>query len=103
MKASEVIQKYNTNNPYEIAKTSKIVVILEPLGNIQGYYNKACGQKFIHVNDKLPMEHRPFIVSHLLYPALKDQDEMYLLTVKNNSKFAEAANTFASNLISCSL
>lgn len=102
MKASEVIQKYNTNNPYEIAKNSKVVVILEPLGNIRGYYNKACGQKFIHVNDKLPMDKRPFVVSHLLYPALKDQDEMYILTGKNNSKFAETANAFALNLVFCS-
>lgn len=76
MKASTVIPEYN---PYEVAKANKTVVILEPLGNILGYYNKACGQKFIHVNDKLSMDQRLLVVSHLLYPALTKQDEMYIL------------------------
>ena len=71
-----VIPEYN---PYEMAKANKTVVILEPLGNILGYYNKACGQKFIHINDKLTMEQRAMIVSHLLYPALKNQNEIYIL------------------------
>ena len=69
MNASEVIQKYN---PYEIAKANKIVVILEPLGKIHGYYNKACGQKFIHVNDKLSAQDRSHVVLQLLYTALND-------------------------------
>ena len=99
MKAAEVIQKYNTNNPYEIAKISRIVVILEPLGSIKGYYNKACGQKFIHINDDQPVDDRSYIVSHLLYPALKDQDEMYLLKDRFTTKTAKAADSFAVNLI----
>lgn len=85
MNASEVIQKYN---PYEIAKTNRIVVILEPLGNIHGYYNKAHGQRFIHINDRLPIEERPCVVSHLLYPALKNQDELYLM--KNDAQLAQS-------------
>lgn len=76
MKASTVIPEYN---PYEVAKANKTVVILEPLGNILGYYNKACGQKFIHINDKLSIDQRLLIVSHLLYPALIEQDEIYIL------------------------
>ena len=80
MKASMVIPEYN---PYEVAKANKTVVILEPLGNILGYYNKVCGQKFIHINDKLPMDQSLLIASHLLYPALINQDEMYFVHCQN--------------------
>ena len=77
MKAAEVIQKHNS---YEIAKANKIIVVAEPLGKMNGYYNKAFGQKFIHINDKLPENQWHDVVKHILPIALKDQQEMYFLT-----------------------
>lgn len=79
MNGSEVIQKHN---PYEMAKANRIVVVLEPLGKISGYYNKAAGQRFIHINETLSNEHQQYVLSHILCPAMKDQDEMYFLTEK---------------------
>lgn len=101
MKASEVIQNHNTRNPYEIAKANKIAVIVEPLGNVYGYYNKAAGQRFIHVNDKLPKYYQEYVVSHVLYPALKNQEEMYFLKEKAAAKFTDLekeANLFSLQL-----
>jgi len=73
---AEVIQKH----PYEIAKANKIIVVVaEPLGKINGYYNRAFGQRFIHVNDKLPEHRQHHVVNHILRKALKNQDGTYLL------------------------
>lgn len=77
MKAAEVIQKHNS---YEIAKANKIIVVAEPLGKINGYYNKTFGQRFIHINDKLPENQWYDVVKHILPIALKDRQEMYFLT-----------------------
>ena len=36
---------------FEIAKGENIIMIKEPLGSINGYYNKFVRQKFIHINN----------------------------------------------------
>lgn len=78
---AEVIQKH----PYEIAKANKIIVVAEPLGKINGYYNKAFGQRFIHINDKLPEYQQRHIANCILHKALKGQNEMYFLMDSNKS------------------
>ena len=45
-----LINKHNTNNPFEIASAENIIIIKEPLGSIYGYYNKKYRQQFIHIN-----------------------------------------------------
>lgn len=50
---NKLIEKYNTNNPYEIARYENIIVTFEPLGTINGYYNKYVRQNFIHINSEL--------------------------------------------------
>ena len=81
MNANEVIQKH----PYEIAKANKIIVVLEPLGKIKGYYNKSFGQRFIHVNENLPEHKQHRVVNNILRTALKDQDEMHFLMNLNGT------------------
>ena len=50
---SRLIKKYNTNNPFEIAKSENIIILFEKLGSINGYYNKYARQRFIHINEDL--------------------------------------------------
>lgn len=49
----QLISKYKTNNPQEIAQELGIIILFEPLGEINGYYNTAFRQKFIHINNTL--------------------------------------------------
>lgn len=42
----QLISKYKTNNPQEIAQELGIIILFEPLGEINGYYNTAFRQKF---------------------------------------------------------
>ena len=37
----QLISKYKTNNPQEIAQELGIIILFEPLGEINGYYNTA--------------------------------------------------------------
>ena len=100
--ASKVIRKYGTNDPFEIAAKNDVIIICEPLGNINGYFNRAHGQKFIHINDDLLPYFQKYIVAHLLYQAVTDPDQMMFNKRKKATRFTETetqANMFALNLL----
>lgn len=92
------MEKHHTRNPYEIARKENIIVVFEPLGNIYGYYNNAMEQKFIHINEELPEYFQRYVVSHLLYKAFTNTDEMQFLKQKVSRKYTPSeieANKFA--------
>lgn len=95
------MEKHHTRNPYEIARKENIIVVFEPLGNIYGYYNNAIGQKFIHINEELPEYFQRYVVTHLLYKAFNNSDEMQFLKQKTSNRFTASeieANKFAAYL-----
>lgn len=70
----KLVKKYQTNNPYELAKCLNIMIIYNALGSINGYYTKAYRQKFIVLNDGLSYEQERFTLAHeighsVLHPA----------------------------------
>ena len=83
MEAKDIIEKYNSRNPYEIARKENIIVVFEPLGNIYGYYNTVLGVRFIHINEDVPEHFQRNIVSRLLYPALNSKEEIQFITRKD--------------------
>ena len=99
--ASNIIAKYKTRDPFEIAKQNNIFIINEPLGNIYGYYENQLGQKFIHLNNTLPMYYQKYVVAHLLYRVFTNPNEMLFLKKKRGLKFTDSeveANKFAVHL-----
>ena len=66
----QLISKYKTNNPQEIAQELGIIILFEPLGEINGYYNTAFRQKFIHINNTLAESKQKFTIAHELGHAL---------------------------------
>lgn len=99
--ASSIVNKYGTRDPYKLCKLNDILIIQEPLGNIQGYYNNVDGQKFIHVNDKLPEYYQSYVIAHMLYRVFTNPEEMLFLKRKTAKHFTESerlANAFALNL-----
>ena len=66
----QLISKYKTNNPQEIAQELGIIILFEPLGEINGYYNTAFRQKFIHINNILVEAKQKFTIAHELGHAL---------------------------------
>lgn len=96
-----LIKKHKTNNPFEIAAGEHILVIEEPLGSINGYYNKFVRQKIIHINSNLNECHfkKFFTCAHELGHAIIHQDANTPF-LRNNTYFSvnkleREANIFA--------
>ena len=65
-KANSLAKKYDTRNPFDIAKDMGIQVIKEELGSVYGYYNKCFRIKQIHINCTLPEHLQLFTAGHEL-------------------------------------
>lgn len=85
----QLINKYKTNNPQEIAQELGIIVLFEKLGDINGYYNTAFRQKLIHININLPEYKQQFTIAHELGHAL--------LHPKANTPFLREKTLFSIN------
>ena len=85
----QLINKYKTNNPQEIAQELGIIVLFEPLGEINGYYNTAFRQKIIHINTDLDEYKQKFTIAHELGHAL--------LHPKANTPFLREKTLFSIN------
>lgn len=101
--AIKLIKKYKTRNPFEIAKNENIIVILEELGSINGYYNKFARQKFIHINLNLSEQMQIVTCAHELGHSRLHPNANTPLFRKNTfysiNKLEKQANYFASELL----
>lgn len=99
----KLIQKYQTRNPVEIAQNLGIIVLYENLGTINGFYNTAFRQKFIHINRNLPEHKRTFTAAHELGHAIlhprSNTPFMKEMTYLSVDKLEIEANKFAVNLL----
>lgn len=99
----KLVGRYKTNNPYELADYMGIIVIKEPLGSINGYYNKFVRQKFIHLNSDLDERLQLFVCAHELGHAVMHPDAntpfLKNKTFYSVNKFERQANLFAANLL----
>lgn len=78
---------YKTENPFDIIRAKKILLLSEELGLIRGYYNLVLRQKQIHINCNLEGLQRTFTVTHELGHAIRHP--------KSNTPFL-LANTYQS-------
>jgi Zn-dependent peptidase ImmA (M78 family) len=65
-KVEGLVKKYKTNDPFEIAAAKHIKIYTEPLGSINGYYNKYVREKMIHINYDLTGYKKTFTCAHEL-------------------------------------
>ena len=97
------IEKYATNNPFEIAKQKGIVVIHERLGSALGYYNSYKRIKFIHINEDINETLSRFVCAHELGHAILHPDANTPFLKKNTffsiERIEIEANTFAVELL----
>nr|WP_308742066.1 ImmA/IrrE family metallo-endopeptidase [uncultured Anaerocolumna sp.] len=103
MDIEKLIKKYKTRSPIEIADNLGIIVTYEELGTINGYYNTAFRQKFIHINKSLPKHRQQLTAAHELGHALLHPNSntpfMKEHTYLSVDKLEIEANTFAVNLL----
>ncbi|WP_040192127.1 ImmA/IrrE family metallo-endopeptidase [Clostridium culturomicium] len=100
---NRLIKKYNTNNPFEIAKGENIIILFEKLGNINGYYNKYARQKFIHINEDLDFQSQFLTCAHELGHARIHPDSNTPFFRDNSfysiNKLEKQANYFSAELL----
>lgn len=101
-KVKHLITKHKTRDPFEIADGENIIIVFEPLGSINGYYNKYARQKFIHINDELDRHSQLFTCAHELgHAVLHPNSSTPFLrsnTFQSVSKLERQANMFAAEL-----
>lgn len=100
---AQLTEKHNTNNPFEIANAENIIILKEPLGNINGYYNKKYRQQFIHINCNIDESSQYTTCCHELGHAILHPDSNTPF-LRNNTfysvnKLEKQANLFAAELI----
>ncbi len=100
---NKLCKKYYTTNPIELAKCLNINVIFEELGTINGYYNTAFRQKFIHINSNLEEHKQKFTIAHELGHAILHPKANTPFLRENTlfsiDKLEVEANLFAVNLL----
>lgn len=101
--AKQLIKKYATSNPFELAQNLSIIILYEDLGSINGYYNTAYRQKFIHINSELPEHKQRFTAAHELGHALLHPQSNTPFLRENTyfsvNRLEIAANRFAVHLL----
>ncbi|MEI3596869.1 MULTISPECIES: ImmA/IrrE family metallo-endopeptidase [unclassified Oceanobacillus] len=102
-KVGQLVKKYGTNNPFELAKALNIEVIFEPLGSSLGYFSRFNRTSIIHINESLPYEKQLTTCAHelghvLLHP---DLNTAFLKanTYYPTSKIEQEANEFMLELL----
>lgn len=107
MRIKEVVQKtvrrYDTRNPFEIARQKQIRILYENLGAINGYYKTAYRQKQIHINQNRSKHMQQFVCAHELGHAILHSNSNTPFLRGNTfflvDKLEIEANTFALELL----
>ena len=95
----KIKRKYRTDDPLELAQSLNIVVLFEELGTINGYFNTAYRQKFVHLNSNLSESEMRLTLAHELgHALLHPTTNTYFLrsnTLLSVGRYEQEANLFA--------
>lgn len=99
----KLVKKYDTRDPFELAKAKNIIILEEDLGNIYGYSNTYKRQRFIHLNTKCPFKIQKLICAHELgYLLMHPKEEIHLVvdsTLKSKDDFERYAKIFVAHVL----
>lgn len=99
----KLIKKYKTNDPFELAQCLNIKIFIEPLGNINGFYQSCPKNKVIHLNENLDEFQKVIVCAHELGHALLHSKLNILFLEKNTffikNRYENEANKFAAELL----
>lgn len=103
--AEKIRKKYDTSDPFELARCLGIIVLFEDLGTINGYFNTACRQKFVHINKDLSENEQRLTLAHELgHVLLHPTTNTYFLRSRTRlsvESFEYEANLFAVCFLIC--
>lgn len=103
--ASQLIQKYNSNNPFELCSALGIIVHFKDLGEVKGMYTYYKRNRFIVINDDLEPMMQRIVCAHelghdLFHRTMAEKSHMYDTHLNNFSLKPEfESNVFAAELL----
>lgn len=101
--AEKLCKKYQTRDPFEIARQLGIQVFYGHYGTIRGYYNKIIQQRMIHINEALDEQQQTIVCAHELGHAIFHPDTNTPFLRANTffavSRLELEANKFAADLL----
>lgn len=103
-KVYDLVEKFQTRDPFKIAKFLKINIIYSELGETKGFFKKILRRKFIFINSNLrPFEKKVVCAHELAHAILHSNKELQFLLDNTNmlkkSNLEIEANTFAAELL----
>lgn len=101
--AQRLMRKFETSDPFEMAHSLGIIIVIEPLGQIRGLYNTEYKQKFIHINDRLSHKQQTFVCAHELgHAVLHTGTNTHFLrghTLYSLNRYEKEAHLFAAFIL----
>lgn len=98
-----IAERYNTNNPFEIARERNIGILYEPMKTTYGFYVRYRRFQNIILNNTLPEGMQRFVCAHELAHSILHADlnvpKLTRYTFFSRDKFEVQANTFAVELL----
>ncbi|QQZ64229.1 ImmA/IrrE family metallo-endopeptidase [Paenibacillus sonchi] len=100
---TQLVKKYRTNDPFDIASQKNILVFFELLGEMFGYYNYNRRFQMIHINSEAKIEEQRFTCAHELGHAIlhSNVNTPFLRkhTLYSVDRIEKEANRFAVELL----
>jgi hypothetical protein len=104
LRVKNLIEKYNTKNPYTLCKKMNIDVRFRDLGEIIGYFKKVLGNKYIVINENLDEYSRKVVLTHELGHATMHSSKKVLMMKESFYRYSpeleDEANEFSVELLS---
>nr|DAR86827.1 MAG TPA: IrrE protein [Caudoviricetes sp.] len=98
-----IAERYNTNNPFYIARERNIRILYEPMKTTLGFYVRYRRFQHIILNDDLSEGMQHFVCAHELGHSILHADlnvpKLTRYTMFSRDKFERQANTFAVELL----
>lgn len=102
-RVNQLVRKFGTRNPLEIAERMGCIIVRYPLDGVRGFYHYFQRNHIIYVDDRLPDHIILFVIAHELGHVFlhKKSNAIFMDTrthfIKN--KYENEANLFAMDLL----
>lgn len=102
-RVNQLVQKYGTRNPLEIAKRMECIIVRYPLEGVRGFYHYFQRNHIIYIDERLSEHEILFVIAHELGHVVlhKNNNALFMdsRTFFIKSKYENDANLFALNLL----
>lgn len=102
-RVNQLVQKYGTRNPLEIAKSMGCIIVHYPLEGVRGFYHYFQRNHIIYVDDRLPDHIILFVIAHELgHVVLHKKTNAIFMDTRTQfvtNRYENEANLFAVDLL----